>query len=239
MDISILEDLGLSKGEIKVYTSLLEIGMTKVGTIIEKSNMASSAVHNSINSLIDKGLIGYIKKGKIKYYHAANPRQLIDFIDDKKKKLLDILPELENKQNLSKEKQEAEIFEGSKGITTMLNILTKDAKKGDKYRFFANNIKENNDEIQKFFVKYDIKRKEMGVKIYGLAPKEIKYLFVKRKFLKMKYPNFPIPTNISIFKNKVVFFSWGEKPVGYLIKSEQITQMYIELFNEIWNLCKN
>ena len=39
MDVSILEDLGLSKGEIKVYTTLLEIGITKVGTIIEKSKI--------------------------------------------------------------------------------------------------------------------------------------------------------------------------------------------------------
>jgi len=238
MDVSILEDLGLSKGEIKVYTTLLEIGITKVGTIIEKSNMASSAVHNSTNSLIDKGLIAYIKKGKVKFYQAVSPKQLIDFIDEKKKKVLEILPELEKRQNLSKEKQEAEIFEGSKGITTMLNILTEDAKKGDKYLFFANNIKDNNEEIQSFFVKYDIKRKEMGLKIRGLASKEIKYLFVKRKFLKMKYPDFPIPSNISIFKNKVVFFSWGEKPIGYLIKSEQITEMYTQLFDRIWGVQK-
>ena len=122
MDASILEDLGLSKGEIKVYLTLLELGTTKVDQIIEKSGMASSAVHNSINTLIDKGLISYIKKGKIKFYQAVPPKQLIDFIEEKKKKVLEILPELEMKQKLAKEKQETEIFEGIKGITTMLNL---------------------------------------------------------------------------------------------------------------------
>ena len=75
MDISILEDLGLNKGEIKIYLTLLELGTTKVGQIIEKSRMASSAVHNSLNALIDKGLISYIKRSKIKYYQAVPAKQ--------------------------------------------------------------------------------------------------------------------------------------------------------------------
>ena len=54
MDTSLLEDIGLSKGEIKVYLTLLNLGNTKVGYIIEKSGMASSAVHNAINTLIEK-----------------------------------------------------------------------------------------------------------------------------------------------------------------------------------------
>ena len=51
----------------------------------------------------------------------------------------------------------------------------------------------------------------------------------------MKYPNFPIPSNISLCKNKVAIFSWGEKPVGYLIKSKQIAKIYKEFFHQIWS----
>ncbi len=237
MDTSILEDLGLNKGEIKVYLTLLELGITKVGQIIEKSGMASSAVHNSINSLIDKGLVSYVKKGKIKFYQAVPPKQLVDFIEEKKKKVLEILPELELKQKLAKERQEAEIFEGTKGITTMLNLLIENAKKGDEYLFFAINVKEQNEEIQKFFLKYDVKRKDKGLIIKGLAPKQLKKLFVKRKILKMKYPDFLIPSNISICNDRIAFFSWGEKPVGYLIKSKQIAEMYKDFFKQIWESC--
>ena len=89
MDISILEELGLSKGEAKLYLTLLQIGESKVGGIIGKSNMASSAVHNSVNSLINKGIVSYIKKGKIKFYQAVPPKQLIEFIEGKKKRFLE------------------------------------------------------------------------------------------------------------------------------------------------------
>lgn len=238
MDTSILEELGLSKGEIKVYLTLLETGITKVGKIIEKSGVVSSAVHNSLNTLLEKGLISYIKKGKIKYYKAVPPKQLVDFIEEKKKRVLEILPKLEKKQKILKEKNEAEIFEGIKGVTTMLNILIEDTKKGNEYLFFSAYVKEKNEEIQKFFKKYDAKRKAKGLIVKGLAPKELKPLFVKRKILNMKYSNFPILSDISICNNKIIFISWGEKPIGYLIHSKQISKKYKEFFNKIWKTAK-
>ena len=234
MDYSVLEDLGLSKGEVKVYVVLLGLGPTKVGRIIEKSGMASSAVHNSLNSLIAKGLISYLKTGKIKFYQAVPPKQLINFIDDKKNRVLGILPELELKEKLATEKQEAEIFKGMKGIMAMLNLLIEDAKKGDEYLFFAINVDKQNEEIQKFFISYDIKRKDKGLNVKGLAPASLKKLFEERKILRMKYPDFPIPSNTSICNNKIALFSWGEKPVGYLIGSQQIAELYKDFFRQIW-----
>ncbi|PIN81522.1 hypothetical protein COV11_01810 [Candidatus Woesearchaeota archaeon CG10_big_fil_rev_8_21_14_0_10_30_7] len=233
MDTTILEDLGLSKGEIKTYITLLELGTTKVGNIIKKSEMASSAVHNAINSLINKGLTSYIKKGKIKHYQAVSPKQLLDFIEEKKKKLTKILPELEIKQQIT-EKQEAEIFEGTKGIITMLNKLIENTKKGDKYYFFATHLQNKNEEIQKFFKKFDTKRKEKKLNVKGIAPTKIKKLFKGRKILKMKFVNFPIPSDISICKNKTALIAWSEKPIGYLINSKQISQMYKEYFEKTW-----
>jgi len=37
MDVSILEDLGLTQAEIKVYLALLELGSSSAGRILEKS----------------------------------------------------------------------------------------------------------------------------------------------------------------------------------------------------------
>lgn len=234
MDTSVLEDLGLSKGEIKVYLTLLELGPTKVGKIIEKSKMASSAVHNSVNTLVGKGLVSYIKKGKIKFYQAVPAQQLIDFIEDKKKRVLEILPELELKQRLAGEKQEAEIFEGIKGIIAMLNRLIEDGQKGDEYRFFATFLEERNEEIQNFFQKFDVKREDKRLIVKGLAPRRIKPLFAGRKIIKMKFVDFPIPSDISIFKGKVAFIAWGDKPIGYLIRSPQIYEMFGNFFDSIW-----
>ena len=232
-----MEDLGLSKGEIKVYLVLLGLGSTKIGKVIEKSGMVSSAVYNSIAKLIGKGLVSYIRKGKIKFYQSVPPNQILEFIKEKKKRFMEILPELELKEKFPKEKQQADIFEGEKGIMSMLNLLTEKGHKGDEYVFFAVTVEQNKKIRERFFIRHDSKKKEKGIITRGLAPKELKESFKQRKFVRMRYPDYPIPSGISIFKNKVAFFSWEEKPVGYLIESEQIAHMYKKLFDSIWNNC--
>ena len=189
-----------------------------------------------LNSLKDKGLINYIEKGLIKYYQAEDPKILIEFIENKKNEVLDLVKELEIKK-IPKEKQEAEIFEGIKGITSLLYELIKEGKEDDEYLFFTVNVEEENEEIQTFFRKYDTKRKQKALIVKGLASKNLKSLF-KGRNLKMKFTDYPIPSNISICNNKVAIFSWGDKPIGYLISSKQISKMFTDLFHSVWGIAK-
>lgn len=232
-----LENFGLSRGEIKVYSALLELGSAQVGQIIEKSGLVSSAVHRHLKRLLERGFISYVKAGKINQYQAAPPKEILHFIDEQRKDFIDVLPELEAKQKLAREKQEAEIFLGTKGIMAMLNTIIDEAKSGDDYSFFATNIEERNEELQEFFRRYDIKRKERGLNIRGLAPKSLKHLFAGRKALKIKFPQFPIPSDMTICNDKVALIAWEEKPVGYLIRSKQIYKIYHKFFEEVWNKC--
>jgi len=236
MDTTILEELGLSKGEIKVYLTLLQLGTTKVGSVIEKSNMASSAVHNSLNTLLEKGLVSFIKKGEIKHYQASPPEYIGKFTKQKLEKFNEFLPELKRTQRLSGDKQEAEVFEGMKGVAAMLNLLIEDAKRGDKHFFFSSFYNGKNKEIQDFFERYDFDRKEKGLRVQGLALKELKPFFEERKRINVRYPDVPIPTDINLCNNKVTIIAWGEKPIGYLIRSKEIYQKYLEYFEKIWKI---
>ena len=98
MDFEILEDFGLSKSEIKVYTKLLELGVSSAKDIIYKSGLQNSVVHRALNSLIEKGIINYIIKGKHKVYSATEPEYFFTYIEEKKQKFEDIFPKLKEKQ---------------------------------------------------------------------------------------------------------------------------------------------
>ena len=54
MDTKILEDIGLSNAEIKVYLTLLELGTSTAGPILEKSGLQNSVVHMTLNKLIER-----------------------------------------------------------------------------------------------------------------------------------------------------------------------------------------
>ncbi|MBI3032443.1 BlaI/MecI/CopY family transcriptional regulator [Candidatus Woesearchaeota archaeon] len=234
MEEEILQNLGFTYAESKVYLLLLALGSVKVGKIIEKSGLQSSTIHNTLNSLADKGYITYVLKGKIRIYQAVNPKNILKELKDKEAKFKSILPFLEQKHKFGEEKPQAEIFEGIKGIINLLNELIEDAKRKDYYYFFAMDESNLNKEIQKFFEMYDVKRKDKGLIIKGIARNELKYLFKRRKALKMKYVSHQIPSNISMCNNKIAIISWGEKPTGILIKSKQICKSQSEFFESLW-----
>ncbi len=234
MEEEILQKMGFTYAEAKVYLLLLSLGSVKVGRIIEKSGLQSSTIHNTLNSLTDKGYITHILKGKIKVYQAVGPKNILKEFKEKEAEFENILPSLEQKHKFGEEKPKAEIFEGTKGMMNLLNELIEEAKPKDNYYFFAVDENDLNEEVQKFFEKYDAKRKDKGLIIRGIARKELKPLFEKRKILKMKYVSHQIPSNISICNMKMAIISWGEKPTGILIKSEQICKSQIEFFESLW-----
>jgi hypothetical protein len=47
--------------------------------------------------------------------------------------------------------------------------------------------------------------------------------------------DFLIPASIIMQRDRVILFSWGEKPVGYLIHSEQIAKNLKDYFNNVWD----
>jgi len=84
MDTSILEDVGLTGAEIKVFITLLEVGSSTAGRIVEKSGLQNAVVHRAFHSLANKGLITYVMEGRIKQYQAIEPKLLLNFLDEKK-----------------------------------------------------------------------------------------------------------------------------------------------------------
>jgi sugar-specific transcriptional regulator TrmB len=128
MNTTVLEGIGLSKNEIKIFLVMLKLGESKAGAIISKSGLQSSAVYNAINSLIGKGLVSYIKKGDIKHFKAARPEAIADYLDTKKEEYLKVLPEL--KSFSSGEIESVEFYKSPRGIKTLLAELVAGSKKG-------------------------------------------------------------------------------------------------------------
>ncbi len=235
MEEKIFQNLGFTFAEAKVYLTLLKIGSSKVGKIIEKSGLQSSTIHNTLHSLTDKGFVKHILKGKTKIYHPLTPELILESYKEREKLFEEIIPRLKSMQQTNKEIQQAEVYSGINGINMMLNELIKESKPKDSYYFFAVDVSGLNAEIQDFFEKYDVKRKEKKLNVKGLARKELKGFFEKRPYLKVRYVDFPIPTNISVCNNKMALINWEDEPKGIMITSTQIIKSQIGFFNEIWN----
>ncbi|MCK4670114.1 MAG: BlaI/MecI/CopY family transcriptional regulator [Nanoarchaeota archaeon] len=241
MDISILEDIGLTNAEIKIYIALLELGSSTAGPIIKKTGLQNSVVHMTLKKLLEKGYVSYIKKGKIRHYQATDPKNIIDFIEEKRKRFEAILPQLLIKQK-KKELQEAEIYEGFKGFKTMHYEFIKDAKPGEEYLYFAFGTEENPEfdyeKVFYFYREFEKERKQRGIILKGIAPMSIKEKYKGRELKNVLFVDFPTASNISIFRSSVMLTPWEEKQVCFLIHSKQVAESFRKYFYSIWNKYK-
>ena len=66
MDTKALENIGLTGAEIKVFLTLLELGSSFAGPIVERSGLQNAVVHRTLHSLSEKGIVTYVLEGKKK-----------------------------------------------------------------------------------------------------------------------------------------------------------------------------
>ena len=242
----LLEGLGLTKGEIKVYFALLEIGSSTTGEIIKKAKVSRSKVYEMLDRLIDRGLVSFVIRENTKYFEAADPdhilhyvRREISLLEEKEKELKKILPSLKQKKKFAKIPQTSTVYEGTKGIKTIYSEVLYSLKKGEEYYAIAAEPDVVKDKSFMIFIKnFHRRREERGIKVKLLASHKIKSvvskMFEKKKFMRIKYFEQNIPSAVLIYGENVATYVWGERPSGVVIKSEVIAKRYREFFQEIW-----
>lgn len=242
LDISILEDLGLTNAEIKTYMSLLEIGSSSAGKIIEKSNLQNSVLHRALNSLIEKGLITYILDGGKKVYSATNPENFYDFIEDKKRRFTQILPKLKLKQSLVKEDTSANIYKGKKGLIKMYNFLI--TVKGKEYNTFGGGTRVTHDVMGPLWWE-NLHRKRVEKKlecrqVYDETIREFGKLINALPYTKIKYlpKEFEQLQETIIIGDYVGIAIFSETPYGILIKDKSVAEGYRKQFEILWKDAK-
>jgi len=236
--------IGLTEGEAKVYLALSELGSSTVGPIVKESKVAYSNIYDILNRLIEKGIVSFVIKEKTKYFQAAPPTNLIEFLNNKEKQIIEqkqalnkILPELEKIQE-GKQAQEAEVFLGTKGLRTAYEKLLKGATKKDKVWFFYLHQKEYAEQANLFYNSIaHISKKTTNI---GICNKEYKksWFAKKAKFLNMKFVDFPVPGNIDILKDKIMIVAWSPVPTAILIHSKTVADNFKDYFEKVWKLAK-
>ncbi|MFZ5955488.1 MAG: TrmB family transcriptional regulator [Nanoarchaeota archaeon] len=245
IDISVLESIGLTNSQIKVYLNLLELGEAKTGEIIKHTRLQSSVVYNALNQLIQNGLASFILKGQVKHFFATDPENLLKFIDDKKEGIKMILPQLLAKKTLTNKNQEAQIFLGWRGIYFAFNKILDILPKGSEYIAFGAGFEEQySEEAKKFFKEYQKKRAELKYKVKIIvnesSRKQVEAYEWYPKFGKPQYKYVPgfAPIGLIIFKDNILHVAFGEDPIAVIITSLQIADSFKNMFYNMWKIAK-
>ncbi|MAG60677.1 hypothetical protein CL619_02715 [archaeon] len=242
MDVTILEDLGLTQAEIKVYLALLEEGSTTAGQILKKSKLQNSVVHRALNSLIEKGLISFILEGRRRVYLATDPENFYNFIDDKKKRFERLLPELKVKQKLAKKEEQATVFRGKRGINELYNTLLNSG--GREYNTFGGGIRVTQDIMgETWWKNLHARRISKKIKCRQVFDETIRTFgeeLNKKKLTNIRFlsSKFEQLQETIIIGNCVGITIFTENPYGILIKDKLVAEGYRKQFGILWKQAK-
>ena len=241
METEILEDIGMTRGEIKVYLALLELGETTAGFVKKKTKLQNSVVHLCIGNLIDKGLINYVEKGKRRFYTATEPDKLLGFLDEKRRRLQEILPALIEKQK-EQARYKVNVYEGKKGLKAVHEDILKDLNHGEEFFVFGA-PKEANEQFEPYFLDFHKRRLKEKIKlkiIYKSDVEEPAKLRERMEFTEVKYllETLNSPMWITTYKNKSILFVIGDIFLGIVIENDVIASNFKEYFELLWKVAK-
>lgn len=246
MNEKLLEEIGLTKGEIKVYLTLLKLGETTTGKIIEKAEISSGKIYEILEKLIKKGLVSYIIKEKTKYFSAASPNRILDYLHEKEASIKEKEEELEEElpSLLSIEKAKKEqitLFKGFKGIQTAifesLNELT--IKDEVLAMGIISSKKKHYNMMWESWHKERIKRKIVCKTLFSDKNTDYFRTFKKMKLTQTKALQGITPSAIDIMGERVLIFTYTEEPSCLSIKNQEISQSFRTFFNTLWHIAKS
>ncbi len=239
MEEEVLRDLGFSEREIKVYLALLELGSTTVGPIAAKTRLQHSKVYQTLEKLIDRGLVTFVIKSKTKYFQAEEPKKILSFIKEKERSFKEILPGLEQKQKQAQSPQIAKVYEGYKAIKSMFESILDEMNKKSYYYVFAFKDEYVESPLASRFLR-DIhqnlseKRVDDRLIAHQCVKKEFLKNYSKIPNIKYKFTSLKIPFGLMIIDDKIINLVWGKRPTAIEIVSQQMATQYKEFFLEIW-----
>lgn len=236
MQIKELSCLNLTKGEIKVYSAILNIGNSNINAIHEKTGLERRGIYDILNKLIEKGLISYTtEKGK-RTYQTAPINKLKSQIQNKQNELNELkqkIPEIETLYNTSKPETKFEIFRGKEGMKTifedMLNYKNVYIIGGGFYLV---------NELPYFWPQYNERRIKAKSTWHNLVINELKNKIpearlINAKILPKEFSGNPIA--IIIYGNKTVNLSWGNNTFAIMTEDKNTAENYKKYHKYLWD----
>jgi sugar-specific transcriptional regulator TrmB len=242
-EIEILEELGLSEAEAKVYLALIETGSTLAGPVIKKTGLHRGTTYQILQRLKEKGLVSSIIKGKKQHFEAVSPDRLMDILKEKEEKLGEMLPGLKAKLEASKEKQEVTVYHGVKGIRSVMDKMIEELRnKGEYYDFGVSGL--FREIMGPYWDLWQKQKKRYGIKSFVIFNEEIKKTnpqLLKDYFGETRFhpKEFASITDTMVYKDNVVLIIWTAKPpIAVVIKNRDNAVSYKNQFKLLWNAAK-
>ncbi len=237
----VLENIGLTRSESKVYLALLRTGGATISDIIRESDMHSSVAYNSLQKLQNKGFVSYNLQGKRKRFFATDPSTIKEILNERYKDFENSISMFSDISNSFGPAQKLRIFEGNNGIRMLFRDVLASLKKGDEHLVLG--VSSTDSGLGDAIRDWDEKRIKSGInKRVLLSEKNKEWIdfYKKRPFTKIKI----LPTiynsgmTINIYGEKSALVIWGRHPITIILDNKEINRNFKIYFELLWRVSK-
>lgn len=242
----VLEGLGLSPNEAKIYEVLVEHGESSISAIAVSAKIHRRNAYDAMHRLVDKGLCFEIFSTAENRYNAVDPEKLLELVAEKQQKLQEALPELKRKFQGRLAPEEAYIyrsFEGQKNVWRDMLRVGKDVLNiGAKGQWFdprleagrAAFFKEANRKKITFHLLFDHEVKTQWPDFPKNFPATMKYRYLPKEY--------STDSVVNIFGDYIVNYTgaslgkMAEDTSYFIIHSKHLAESYRKWFWYMWGL---
>lgn len=243
METTYLREIGMTDNEIRIFLELLKMKEALASDLSERARVNRTLTYQILNKLMKRGLISYVIKNNTKYFKAAHPSKLLDFLKEKEMNIQKIIPKLLKLVKPKEKKYSAELYEGIEGLKTILNDVVRSKPK--EFLDFTSGM---TTVLLPSYYMDNWEKKRVKAKISArflfnnteIGRKRGRQL-AKLKISQVKYlpKGLMSPSHIYIYGNKVAITLWVKDfSFGILIKSQEIARRFTEFFNWFWKIAK-
>ncbi len=227
-----LKDAGLTENENKVYIALIDLGPSLAGKISRKTGLHRRTVYDITETLIQKGLMGYILENNRRVFTAVEPQHILDMLDEKKQSLMPLIGELQQKFGAGKNDEQTNFYKGKNGLKMVFESQLKCNE-----IFILGATRQAYDSMPYYFKWYNERRKQKRIKLRiitsdkSIQPK----MLAEIKYLPEKYAS---PVVINIYGDSVAMILWGVRPFALVVKQKEFASSYKKYFELLWRIAK-
>jgi sugar-specific transcriptional regulator TrmB len=229
-----LEKIGLSPNEIKVYLVLNDHGSIKAGKISKLAKIDRSSAYNALKLLQEKGFVSYVHIGKIKWFQAAGPKRILEYLEEQTDDVKNILPELEERHKRKKIQGQVRLFKGIKGVKSIFLDIARTGK--DNYVFGSEG--QFTERMPEFALQFKRMKKEKKIKTHLICRKDRTDIDVSKGMHRYlpKIAESPAVTNI--YGDKIAILIWTDEPEGVVIENASAAKAYKSYFDAMWKVAR-
>jgi HTH-type transcriptional regulator, sugar sensing transcriptional regulator len=243
----ILENIGFTKSETSTYLALLDLGTSTTGPIIKKAKIPQGKIYVILDKLLNKGIITHTIKSGIKHFQAKDPQTLLSWfeeleknIQNKKNKLLEILPELRLKYESTEYEKQVEIYEGFSGLKILYSLIL---EKGKTIQIIGSTTS-TPEQLETYLINWHKERIDKKIDLKLIYSKERKKYAKNREKMnhtQVKYLNLPFsPSWTTIMEDYVITVTMTDmKNIScFLIKDKNVAKAQRDYFEIMWKQAK-